>query len=153
MADGQERDVVERIARVFVVVLTRWRFRDGGEHLDRNIAFGQTWQVNLAIAPTFGQVAVPQQAIGVPIPDDEVSVQCGTCVRHRVGGVCDHVVAGLFDIGRRKGEKSDRTNDDQNQHDGHETFDEPQHKKTLPQVVEEGALDNPVAQAKPWGNC
>ncbi len=119
--------------------------------MNRNIAFSQAWQVNLAIAPAFGQVTVPQQAIGVPIANNEISVQRGTCVGHRVGIVSNDVVAGFFDIGGRESEEPDRTDDDQNQHDGQETFDEPQHKKTLPQVVEEGALANPFAQAKPWG--
>ena len=113
LPDHQRRDVVKALGRIFGIVLTGGAFGDGGEHLNSDIAGDQAGQVNLPTIRLLGQVTVPKQAIGVPIPDGQSGMQrCGLGADGE--GIMRHnAVTAAFDIAGQKSEKDDGRKADQ----------------------------------------
>ena len=69
MRGGQSHkggDVVRRVSCFVVIILAFGAFGHGSENLDRNIALNQMGMSTIA---AFGDVALPKQAVGVPIAD------------------------------------------------------------------------------------
>ena len=112
LSNGQRRDVVKGVGRVFLVILTGGGFGHRRENLDRHAAFDQTRHVHLTPVAPFGDVAVPQQAVGVPVAHDHVVMQRAGRIGHGVGVMRHHRVAGAFDIARRKDEKARNSDHD-----------------------------------------
>lgn len=72
MRGGQSHkggDVVRRVSCFVVIILAFGACGHGSENLDRNIAFNQVGDVHLSTIAAFGDVALPKQAVGVPIAD------------------------------------------------------------------------------------
>ena len=69
----------------------------------------------MAPVAAFQQVAVPQEAVGVPVADGQGAMQRRRLLRHGVGLMLGHCVAAVFDIaGAKDQEEAERH---QNQED------------------------------------
>ena len=113
LADVKQGDIVPRVGGVLGVVQPGGAFRDRGEDLKRHIALDQPGQIDLTAIGSLRQVAVPKQAVGMPVPDDEARVQRLCRRADRPGIMRRHRVLLAFDIARREGEEPQKPEHDQ----------------------------------------
>ena len=71
LAHHQQGDVIACLGAVVFVIQARGAFGHRGKDLHRHIAFAQAGQIDMAPVGAPRQVTVPQQRIGMPIPDHQ----------------------------------------------------------------------------------
>jgi len=84
LRNRQPENVVGLVIVAFNVQSARTLGRQG-EDLQRNVAVGETRDVNLSVGAAFEQVAAPEQRVGVQIDDGELSVKGARWLRCGVG--------------------------------------------------------------------
>ena len=123
LPDCQRGNVVECVGGVLVVILTRGTFGDRRKDLQRNAAFDQTRYVNLPVGGAFGEIAVPQQAVCMPVAHDQGFMQGLGFGRHRIRVMGNDRIAPTLHIGRGEYEEGTDPDNDQTQQDQKATFD------------------------------
>jgi len=95
LADGKGGDVTIGIRCVGVVILASGAFDDGGQDLEPHIAFEKTGEYRPALGRAFGNIAIPKQTVGVPIPHKKAVVERGGTGGDRVIPASDTALRAL----------------------------------------------------------
>ena len=90
-------------AEFVFVILSGRALGHGGEDLDRDIALAQAREIDLAPVAPFGQIALPQQRVGMPVADHQPVMQGLRLGRDGIGRMRHHGVAPGPDIGGHEG--------------------------------------------------
>ena len=131
LGGGEQGYVVKRVSRVFLIVQPGRRFGDSGKHLHRNIALDQPRNIGLPVSAALGEVTVPQQAVGVPIGNDQAIVQRLCLGRDKIRRVLGHHVALPLHIAGGKNQKADKAGQGNGKHKFNRFLNQSHRNKSL----------------------